>query len=232
MLKPYHMMNLLRNTIISPTGGYITRRLHVPCEVWSQGGAKLTNVAEKVRIVDILCAALEDLQISSGEHFGPGNVNNGMALGIGSIGRKEAEAWLGKLDEFSNICDGVVANFSKKLGVGEGFVLKKTTWSDKFTRRLDKFTNGKNLDSPASYVQGLNKLFGHSQLLDEHSRALLSHPMAPAYTAFPNDIRGLVEQRLKRSSEFFATVVLTFVIRDLSQLLDKYVKKCEKWLAE
>ena len=143
MLKPYHMMNLLRNTIISPTGGYITRRLHVPCEVWSQGGAKLTNVAEKVRIVDILCAALEDLQISSGEHFGPGNVNNGMALGIGSIGRKEAEAWLGKLDEFSNICDGVVANFSKKLGVGEGFVLKKTTWSDKFTRRLDKFTNGK-----------------------------------------------------------------------------------------
>lgn len=94
-------------------------------------------------MVDILCAALEDLQISSGEHFGPGNVNNGMALGIGSIGRKEAEAWLGKLDEFSNICDGVVANFGKKLGVGEGFVLKKTTWSNKFTRRLDKFTNGK-----------------------------------------------------------------------------------------
>jgi hypothetical protein len=89
-----------------------------------------------------------------------------------------------------------------------------------------------SLDSPASYVQGLNKLFGHSQLLDEHSRALLSHPMAPAYTAFPHDIRGLVDQRLKRSSEFFATVVLTFVIRDLSQLLDKYVKKCEKWLAE
>jgi hypothetical protein len=41
-----------------------------------------------------------------------------------------------------------------------------------------------------------------------------------------------MEMKLKRCSEFFASVVLTFVIRDLSQLLDKYAKKCEKWLAE
>ncbi|TFK30635.1 hypothetical protein FA15DRAFT_629864 [Coprinopsis marcescibilis] len=232
LLKAYHMMGLLRNTITSSSGGYITRRLHVPCEVWSQGGAKLNNVVEKVRVVAILCSALEDLQIGSADIFGAGNISSGLALGIGSIGRKEAEAWLGKLDEFSNVCDGVVANFGKKLGVGEGFVLKKTTWGDKLTRRFDKFTNGKNLDSPAAYVQGLKKLFGHSQLLDEHTRALLSHPLAPSYAAFPIDIRSLVEQRLKRSSEFFATVVLTFVIRDLSQLLDKYAKKCEKWLEE
>jgi hypothetical protein len=56
--------------------------------------------------------------------------------------------------------------------------------------------------------------------------------MAPAYAAFPTDVRLSVEVKLKRISEFFATVVLTFVVRDLSQLLDKYVKKCEKWLAE
>ena len=49
---------------------------------------------------------------------------------------------------------------------------------------------------------------------------------------FPQDIRGAVEMKLRRSSEFFASVVLTFVVRDLSQLLDKYAKKCEKWLAE
>lgn len=72
----------------------------------------------------------------------------------------------------------------------------------------------------------------HAQLLDEHTRAVLSQPMAPAYAAFPVDIRGSTEQKLKHISEFFARVILTFVIRDLSQLLDKYVKKCEKWLAE
>jgi hypothetical protein len=60
----------------------------------------------------------------------------------------------------------------------------------------------------------------------------LSQPAAPAYAAFPTDIRISTEQKLKRASEFFASVVLTFVIRDLSQLIDKYAKKCEKWLAE
>ena len=88
-----------------------------------------------------------------------------------------------------------------------------------------------SLDSPAAYVQGLKKLFSQVLLLDEHSRAI-SPPVAATYSAFPVDIRNQVEQKLKRCSEFFATVVLTFVIRDLSQLLDKYVKKCEKWLAE
>jgi len=68
--------------------------------------------------------------------------------------------------------------------------------------------------------------------LDEHTRAVLSTPIAPSYAAFPIDLRTAAEQKLKRFSEFFASVVLTFVIRDLSQLLDKYVKKCEKWLAE
>jgi len=143
LLKPYHMMNLLRTTMTSLTGGYVTRRLHVPFEVWSQGGAKLTNLDEKIRVVTILCDALEDLQTSSSECFGAGNVSSGLALGIGSIGRKEAEAWLSKLEEFSNVCVGVVSSFGKKLGVGEGFVSRKTTLGDKITRRLDKFTNGK-----------------------------------------------------------------------------------------
>jgi hypothetical protein len=57
-------------------------------------------------------------------------------------------------------------------------------------------------------------------------------PIAPTYAAFPLDLRAAAEVKLKRVSEFFASVVLTFVIRDLAQLLDKYAKKCEKWLAE
>jgi len=79
---------------------------------------------------------------------------------------------------------------------------------------------------------GLIKLFSMAQLLDEHTKALCSQPISPVYGALPTDIRTSVENKLRRYSEFFATVVLTFVIRDLSQLLDKYAKKCEKWLAE
>lgn len=62
--------------------------------------------------------------------------------------------------------------------------------------------------------------------------ALNAQPMSPVYAALPTEVRMALEPKLRRSSEFFATVVLTFVIRDLSQLLDKYAKKGEKWLAE
>jgi hypothetical protein len=124
--KPYHMMNLLRHTMVSKTGGYVTRRLHVPCEVWSQGGAKLSNIPEKIRVVEVLLSALEEVQNCSVDIFGAGSVSSGLVLGIGSIGPKEGEAWASRLEEFSAVCDSLVSNFGKKLGVGEGFVIKKS----------------------------------------------------------------------------------------------------------
>ena len=89
-----------------------------------------------------------------------------------------------------------------------------------------------SLDSPAIYVQMLSRLFLQTQLLDEHTKAMYSMPIAPAYAAFPPELRVSLEAKLRHASEFFARVVLTFVVRDLSMLLDKYLKKCEKWLAE
>jgi hypothetical protein len=155
LLKPYHMMRLLRNTMCNPTGGYVTRRLHVPCEVWSQGGAKLTNLDDKLRAVESLVVALDALQTSSWDYFGSGSVSSGLAHGINGIGRKEANAWLLKLEEFSNVCDMVVADYGKKLGVGEGFVARKSTWGVKFTRRLDKLTNGKKCVTSFRFISNL-----------------------------------------------------------------------------
>lgn len=121
------------------------------------------NLPEKVRVVEVLCSSLEEVQHISGGIFGAGNVSTSLAPGIG---KKEGELWSLKLEEFSNVCDGVVANFGKKLGVGEGFMIKKTSgvsqfflaspgsfyidcklevtsWGGKLTRQLDKFTNQK-----------------------------------------------------------------------------------------
>ena len=53
-----------------------------------------------------------------------------------------------------------------------------------------------------------------------------------SYQPLPSDVRSQIEARLKRSSEFFANVIIDFVIRDLGQLLDKYAKKGEKWMEE
>jgi hypothetical protein len=137
------MMDLLATSMTSPTGGYITRRLHVPNEVWTFGGAKLSNVPDKIRALEILHAALSELQTVSSEYFGAGNVSSGMAMGIGSMGQTEAKAWVTKLDEFLSVCDTVVGDYGKKLGVGEGFVLRKTTWGGKLGRRFEKFANSK-----------------------------------------------------------------------------------------
>ncbi len=82
------------------------------------------NLPEKVRVVEVLCSSLEEVQHASGAIFGAGNVSASLAPGIG---KKEGELWSVRLEEFSNVCDGVVANFGKKLGVGEGFMIKKNS---------------------------------------------------------------------------------------------------------
>lgn len=89
-----------------------------------------------------------------------------------------------------------------------------------------------NVDSPVAYIHNLKKLFRSAQLLDEHTKAVQAHPISQAYAGFPYDVKLSTEQKLKRASDFFASVVLTFVIRDLALSLDKYVKKWEKHIEE
>jgi len=85
-------------------------------------------------------------------------------------------------------------------------------------------------DSPMAYANLLTKLFEHVQLLDEHSRASQMSPQPPAYASLPQDIRNRIDMSLKNVSELFAKVVLTFVFRDLSLMLDKYHKTCDRWI--
>jgi hypothetical protein len=105
------------------SGGYITRRLHVPNEVWSQGGVRLAALPEKARVLEILAMALEDLAAVSRTSFGP----LGTAAPGDSVQKAAALEWIGKLEDFVGSCDGVVAAFGKKLGLGESVIVKKTT---------------------------------------------------------------------------------------------------------
>jgi hypothetical protein len=41
-----------------------------------------------------------------------------------------------------------------------------------------------------------------------------------------------IEQRLRRSAEFFGQVIVVFVLRDLGLLMDKYAKSVDKWLMD
>ncbi|KAG8687482.1 hypothetical protein FRC09_013466 [Ceratobasidium sp. 395] len=215
--RPFHLMACLYASLTRRSGGYLTPRLHVPHEVWSQGGAKLTNVAEKVRVVDALVDHL----------VGVREVSNGFF-----DGRRGGEEWLRRLEEWGRVCEGLVGEYGKKLGVGEGLTGKKSGgMTGKLLRGFDRITNGKNVDSPTNYTDGLKKLFHQAELFDEHIRAL-HDPSHPVYGHLSNHVRKQIEQRMSSASEFFATVVLTFVVRDLGLLMDKFVKKTERWLEE
>lgn len=127
------------------TGGYITPRLHVPHEVWTQGSAKLTNTTEKTKVIAVLVAALDELSTASVEFCG---VTTGIAASAsdGKGGKKEGETWAKKLEEFERAFGQVGETFGKKLGVGGGFVVKKSvgmaSWSTKLFDKISTAGKG------------------------------------------------------------------------------------------
>ncbi|KAJ1310220.1 hypothetical protein OPQ81_006962 [Rhizoctonia solani] len=214
--RPFYLMGCLLTSLTNQSGGYLTPKLHVPHEVWSQGGAKLVNVPDKMRVVESLVDHLIGLRECSDGFF---------------TGRRGGEEFLKRLDEWNKHCDFLVAEYGKKLGVGEGVIKKRGGMTDKIMRGFDRITSGKSVDSPTNYAELLKRLFTGAELFDKHIQALhdQNHPM---YLPVSGNVRKQIDARLQHSSEFFATVVLTFVVRDLGLLLDKFVKKTERWLEE
>lgn len=139
--RPYHLMHLFYISIT--TGGYISRKLHVPRDVWTQGGAKLSNLPEKGKCIAIIDQGLEELSKASKDFLRASQVS---AAGLGGkgISRAVGERWLRALDEWVQVCDGVLGNLGKKLGVGDGGASKKAAgWGNKVSRTFDRMTNGK-----------------------------------------------------------------------------------------
>lgn len=139
--RPYHLMNLLHSSIVTPTGGYITRKLHIPHDVWTQSGAKLNNMVEKGKCIAVLDQGLEDLSKVSNDFLR--SVQVGVPARQG-ISRAMGERWVRALDDWLQVCDNVVANLGKKLGLGDGMSTKKTAgWGIKVKGTLDRMTNNK-----------------------------------------------------------------------------------------
>lgn len=52
--RPFHVLRLLRHTIVSPSGGFLSSRLHIPRAIWSQATVKLVSLDVKVRVIEVL----------------------------------------------------------------------------------------------------------------------------------------------------------------------------------
>ncbi|EJU01105.1 hypothetical protein DACRYDRAFT_80582 [Dacryopinax primogenitus] len=231
-------MRALLLSILHPPGFYLTPRLFIPTTLWSQGGAKLEKLPQKTSVLLTLGAALEELQRHSDER------ERERRGGWAQEGADSEEHWQRALVNWERVCEGVRESTRGKGGFagiqqpGQGKTGGGGIGWGRLGKQWDKVTGGKNLDSPAAYVQSLTKVFQAAPVIENHLRALLT-PNAPSssgplpqYDHLSPSQRAALDRRLRISSEFFATAVVPFVVRDLGLLMEKYLKKGEKWLME
>ncbi|KAL8291643.1 hypothetical protein RQP46_001901 [Phenoliferia psychrophenolica] len=167
--RPFHLMRQILLSI--ETGAYVTPRLYVPKQMWSQTGVKLVAVETKSTLAK--------------------------KLGYGTSGKKTG---------------------------GTSF----SAWSSKLSRSLDRVTNGRSLDSPATYIDGVTRVFRLAQSIDNHLVAIAAEDFSYAELGQQETIR--IQQGLRRASDFFGQVICQFILRDLGIFLDKYVKRGGAWV--
>ncbi|CAO1630779.1 unnamed protein product [Parajaminaea phylloscopi] len=137
---------------------------------------------------------------------------------------------------------------AKKSGAG---VVGLSNFGSKITRSFDRMAlsassnKSQQESSGATYVEALSRCLGRAQVLEKHLLALsmaaqrrgnvklTTYAGAPevgedcveAHSSIPAEVRKVIEAKLKRASEFYASVILRCTLRDLSVLLDKSVKR-------
>ncbi|KAG0143545.1 hypothetical protein CROQUDRAFT_174213 [Cronartium quercuum f. sp. fusiforme G11] len=229
--KPFHLMKLIRNTISN--GGYLTNKLYIPKQLWTQTGIRIQNLETKIKLIEILEASLEiflkDLKevnlFSKIENFEISlktiEVSLGKKLGLGFKGDSNRSFQTdlnnnGKLFQNNNPVGVVVGGKHKNHHNTHnlnGFV-------NRLGKGIDRITIGRNAsDLFIVYVESISRLFNKSQLIDDHLINL------------SNNNKSL-EIKFKKISEFYSIIICRFVVTDLGLLLDKYVKRGGNWCSD
>lgn len=194
--RPFWMMRLLAQTMTR--GGYMTPKLYVPRNVWFQLGAKFTAIEAKFTACEtvlIYLLKLKDEDITD---------KNMLAK---------------QLEEFCQQLDTVQNALARKLRyINEIKSDKQVTKLaqvgniiSKSVERLQANVMKLRIDDDSAYIELLIKIFETSQFLEQWM------------TKFDNE--PVIISKLKRISEFFYSVMCTFVIRDFNILLERYMKK-------
>jgi hypothetical protein len=244
-LRPFHTMKLLYASI--EHGSYLTKRLYLPRDLWQQQGSRLLAIESKVRMLETVSNGIDSIDHAG--HFLLHTTYSDQP-GLNAI---NASKFLKVLEEFETLLIDVQNTLAKKLGFLETVAGKKAGGSfgslgSKFSRSLDRMTlnNSKHVETSATYVEGLSRLFVRAQVVGDHLSTLhrskksgddyygsaLSTRDADwdkisidSYATLPAELKKNIEVKLKRFSDFFTNVVLRFVLRDVAILMDKSVKR-------
>ncbi|CAO1623801.1 unnamed protein product [Jaminaea pallidilutea] len=249
-LRAFGAAKSLRNTIL--TGALLTRKLSISPSIWlTPHGAKLSALDTKVRMLDLVSAALDGVEKAGQPLLVPVKETAGASSTNGQV-----KTFVKQLDELDVLLTDVQNTLSKKLGYidvavgssggGGSGSAGLSNFGSKLTRGLDRMTHhttgsNRNLDSPSAYVEALARIFGRSAVLEAHlvlltsptsadlatkeEEATTTPPTTSAYATMAPEQRTAIETRLRRSATFFGSVVLRMVLHDLALLADKSLKR-------
>ncbi|CAG8524805.1 625_t:CDS:2 [Acaulospora colombiana] len=151
-LRPFWLMRLLERTMT--TGGYLTPKLYIPCNLWLQGHAKLTAIDTKISSCDVVLNCLIRLSKTS----------------IDDIANLSRE-----LEGIESIIEGLQNSLARKLSYVEstnGKSRQSTSslmnWGSKLSRSLDKMGMSNAMvrsEEANGYVDVLIKVFQNADVV-------------------------------------------------------------------
>lgn len=105
--RPFNLMKSILTS--TESGSYVTPRLYVPKELWTQHGVKLVALETKVRMLDLLLTGLEAVEKAGEGMLGTHRDDDRGVIPNGGKFEKELEA-------FEGLVEGIQSTMAKKLG--------------------------------------------------------------------------------------------------------------------
>ncbi|KAF3921905.1 hypothetical protein ABW20_dc0101078 [Dactylellina cionopaga] len=162
--KTFWLMRCLNNAISNPHGGYLSKKLFVPREIWLMRGVKLKCVEEKIAASDSLTIALKKLSL---------------------VDKSDAELLLKELQDLEFVMTKTEALLSKKLGsdVGASGASAMFKGTD-----VDGDSMGNGIDSSTSMKTSASSSGGRSywkKLRSKNTSSIISGGSS-SYTTLPS----------------------------------------------
>ncbi|EGC40127.1 hypothetical protein DICPUDRAFT_85811 [Dictyostelium purpureum] len=206
--KPFWLMRVLSKTIKS--GAYLTPRLYIPKSIWQQTGCKFTAVETKIKSLEVLLDCLQNLKKLHAD-------NSPLPFDKNSI-----EAVSKETDSFCTQLDVIQNGLHFHLSFIPEIKIEKVNekgWANKMKKFGNSLAKGAVRLAPSSKLEGqdyiglLNSVFEESQFLESWMNCCesLGH--------------SNLSNRLRRVGEFFSVVICSFVMKDFTILLERFMRK-------
>ncbi|KYQ90058.1 hypothetical protein DLAC_11736 [Tieghemostelium lacteum] len=211
--KPFWLMRVLSKTIKS--GAYLTNRLYIPKTVWQQTGCKFLAIQTKINSLEVLLECLQSLKKYSVD-------SSSSPSGI-PFDKKNMETVSKEMDSFCSQLDVIQNGLHFHLSFIPEIKIEKVNESKGWAKKMKKFGNslakGAVRLAPSSKLEGadyiglLNSVFEESQFLESWMNCCesLGH--------------SNLSKRLNRVGEFFSVVICSFVMKDFTILLERFMRK-------